>query len=101
MFFLELSSFFDDPTDISNLMSGSSAFPKSSLNIWKFSIHILLKPGLESFELYFAGVWDECTCAIVGAFLGIAFFGVGMKTDLSTPVATAEFSKFADLTATL
>ena len=54
--FLELSCFFDDPTDVGNLISGSSAFSKSNLNIWKFTIHILLKPGLENFELYFASV---------------------------------------------
>ena len=52
--FLELSCFFDDPPDIGNLISGSSAFSKSSLNIWKFMVHILLKPGLEDFEHYFA-----------------------------------------------
>ena len=50
--FLELSSFFDDQTDVGNLTSGSSTFSKSSLNIWKFSVHILLKPGLENFEHY-------------------------------------------------
>ena len=50
--FLELSYFFDDPTDVGNLISGSSAFSKSSLNIWKFTVHILLKPGLENFEHY-------------------------------------------------
>ena len=55
-FFLELSCFFDDPTDVGSLISGSSAFSKSSLNIWKFSIHTLLKPGLENFEHYFASV---------------------------------------------
>ena len=54
--FLELSSFFDDPMDVSNLISGSSAFSKSSLNIWKFMVHILLKPGLEDFEHHFAGM---------------------------------------------
>ena len=54
--FLELSCFFSDSTDVGNLISGSSAFPKSSLNIWKFTVHILLKPGLENFELYFASV---------------------------------------------
>ena len=57
--FLELSCFFYDPVDIGNLISGSSAFSKSSLNIWKFMFHVLLKPGLESFKLYFASVWDE------------------------------------------
>ena len=52
--FLELSCFFDDPTDVGNLISGSSAFSKSSLNIWKFTVHVLLKPCLENFEHYFA-----------------------------------------------
>ena len=52
--FLELSCFFDDPVDVGNLISGSSAFSKSSLNICKFIVHILLKPGLENFEHYFA-----------------------------------------------
>ena len=51
--FLELSCFFDDPVDVDNLISGSSAFSKSRLNIWKFTVHILLKPGLENFEHYF------------------------------------------------
>ena len=54
--FLELSCFFDDPMDVGNLISGSSVFSKPSLNIWKFSVHILLKPGLENFEHYFASV---------------------------------------------
>ena len=52
-FFLELSCFFDDPVDDGNLICGSSAFSKTSLNIWKFTVHILLKPGLENFEHYF------------------------------------------------
>ena len=52
--FLELSCFFNDPTDVGNLISGSSAFSKTSLNIWKFPVHILLKPRLENFEHYFA-----------------------------------------------
>ena len=54
--FLELSCFFDDPADVGNLISDSSAFYKSSLNIWKFMVHILLKPGLEDFEHYFASM---------------------------------------------
>ena len=54
--FLELSCFFDDPADVVSLISGSSAFSKSSLNIWKFTIHVLLKPGLKNFEHYFASV---------------------------------------------
>ena len=71
--FLEFTCFFDDPTDVSNLISGSSAFSKSSMNIWKFMVHVLLKPGLENFEYYFTSVWDECNCAVVWAFFGIAF----------------------------
>ena len=71
--FQELSCFFDDTVDIDNLISGSSAFSKSSLNIWKFMVHILLKPSLENFEHYFTSVWDECNCAVVWAFFGIAF----------------------------
>ena len=63
--FLELSCFFNDPIDVGNLISGSSAFSKSSLNIWKFTVHVLLKPGLENFEHCFASVWDECNCAVV------------------------------------
>ena len=70
---LELSCFFDDLEDVDNLISGSSAFSKSSLNIWKFMVHILLKPGLENFEHYFASVSNECNCVVVGAFFGIAF----------------------------
>ena len=54
--FLELSCFFHDPADVGNLISGSSAFSKSSLNIWKLSVHVLLKPDLENFEHYFASV---------------------------------------------
>ena len=71
--FLELSCFFNDPVNVGNFISDSSAFSKSSLNIWKFTVHILLKPGLENFEHYFASLWDECNCAVVWTFFGIAF----------------------------
>jgi len=71
--FLELSRFFNDPEDVGNLISGSSAFSKSSLNIWKFTVHVLLKPGLENFEHYFTSVWDECNCTVVWTFFDIAF----------------------------
>ena len=63
--FLELSCFCDDPTDVGNLISGSFAFSKSSLNIWKFTVHILLNPGLENFENYLASMCDERNCAVV------------------------------------
>ena len=55
-FFLEFSSFIDDPMDVGNLVSGSSAFSKSSLTIWEFMVYVLLKPGLENFDHYFASV---------------------------------------------
>ena len=70
--FLELSCFFDDPTDVGNLI-GSCVFSKFSLNIWKFTVHVLLKPGLENFEHYFASVWHECNCEVVWAFFVITF----------------------------
>ena len=77
--FLELSCFFDDPMDVGNLISGSSIFSKSSLNIWNFMVHILLKLGLENFEHYFASVWDECNCVVVWTSFGIASFFKGIK----------------------
>ena len=70
---LELSCCIYDPTDVGNLIYGSSAFSKSSLNILKFTVHVLLKPGLENFEHYFASVWDECNCVVVWAFFDIVF----------------------------
>ena len=70
--FLELFYFFHDPADVGNLISGSSAFSKTSLNIRKFTVHILLKPGLENFEHSFTSVWDEYNCGVVWAFFGIA-----------------------------
>ena len=60
--FLELSCFFDDPADVGNLISGSSAFSKPSLNIWKFMVHVLLKPGLENFGHYFTSVCYAMLC---------------------------------------
>ena len=54
--FLELSCFFDDPADVGNVISGSSAFSETNMNIWKFTVHVLLKPGLENFEHYFANM---------------------------------------------
>ena len=78
-------------------MAGSSAFSKSSLNFWKFTVHVLLKLSLENFEHYFASVWDDGHCVVVWAFFGIVFLWIGMKTYFSSPVATAEVFKFAGI----
>ena len=93
--FLQLSCFFYNPMDVGNLISGSSAFSKSSLNICKFSVHILLKPSLENFEHYLASMWEECNCAVAWTFFGIVFFGIGMKTDLFQSCGYCWVSKFA------
>ena len=69
----ELFCSFYDPMDVGNLIPGSSASSKSSLNIWKFSVHILLKPSMENFEHCTATVWDECNCVVLWTFFGIAF----------------------------
>ena len=95
--FLELSYFFDDPMNVGNLIFGFSTFSKSSLNIWKFMVCMLLKPGLENFEHYFGSVWDECNCAGVWAFFGITFLWDWNENTFFSPVATAEFSKFAGM----
>ena len=81
--FLELSCIFDDPTDVGNLIFGSPAFSKSSLNVWNCMVHIPLKPDLENFEHYFASVCEMS--AIVWQFkhsVALPFFGIGMKTDI-------------------
>ena len=70
--FLEFSCFLYDPRNVGNLISGSSAFSKSSLNIWKLTVHILSKPDLENFEYYFTSMWDEWVCAAAWTFFGIA-----------------------------
>ena len=71
--FLDPSCFFNGPAIFGNLISGSSVFSKSNLNIWKFTVQVLLESGLENFEHYFASVWDERNCMIVGTFFGIFF----------------------------
>ena len=63
--FLEFSCFFNGPTDVGNFISGSPAFSKSNLNIWNFSVHVVLKPILENFEHYFTKVRNERNCAVV------------------------------------
>ena len=71
--FLVFSRFFGDPEDVGNFVSGSSAFSKTSLNIWNFTVHVLLNPALENFEHYFTIMWDEYNCAVVWTFSDIAF----------------------------
>ena len=71
-FFLEFSCFFYEPVVVGRLISDSSAFSKSNLHIWKFSVHVLLKPGMKDFEHYFASVWDKYNCTVVWTFFGIA-----------------------------
>ena len=91
MFFCNFR-FFDDPADVGSLISGSSAFSKSSLNIWKFMVHVWLKPCLENFEHYFASVWDECNWSVVWAFFGFAFLRDWNENGpFPVPVATGEF----------
>jgi len=94
--FQELSCLFYDQVDVGNLISGSSAFSKTSLNIWKFTVHVLLKPGLENFEHYFASAWDE---GQLWGSLNILWhclsLGLEWKLTFSSTVATAEFSKSA------
>ena len=82
MFFWNSFVFFYDPADVGNLISGSSAFSKSSLKFRKFSVHVLLKSNLENFEHYFASMWNKCNYAVVWTFLGMALLGIEMKTDL-------------------
>ena len=95
--FLELSCFFDDSVDIGNLISGSSAFSKTSLNIWKLMVHVLLKPGLEEFEHYFASVRWVQLCDSLNILWHCLSLGLEWKLIFSSPVTTAEFSKFADI----
>ena len=96
--FLELSCFFDDPADVRNLISGSSAFPKTSLNIWKFLVHILLKTRLENFEHYLDSIWNEHNCMVVCTVFGIALL-CDWNENWPFPVLwpLLKFSKFADI----
>ena len=80
--FLDLSYFYHNPMDAGNLTSVSSAHSKFSFNIWKFRVHILLKPDMAHFEHYFATMRNECNCAVLWTFFTLPFFGIGMKTDL-------------------
>ena len=80
--FLELSCFFNDPMDVGNLISGSSAFSKSSLNIWKFTVYILLKPGWQNFDIALLVCEMHAVVHWFEHSLALSFFGIGMKTEL-------------------
>ena len=84
-------------SDVGSLISGSSDFSKSSLKIWKFMVHALLKPGLENFELYFASVWWVQLCSSLNILWHCLSLGLEWKLTFSSPVATAEFSTFAGI----
>ena len=95
--FLEFPCLFYDSTDSGNLIFGSSAFCKLSFYIWKILVHILLKPSLKDFEHHFANMWNEHNCTIVLILWHCLSFGLEWKLIFSSPVVTAEFSKFADI----
>ena len=103
--FLEFPYFFYDPTDVGNLISGSSAFSKSSLYIWKFLVHILLKPSLKYFEYYLASMWNDSNCMVIWTLFGIAhpiecpfnLWDWNENLPFTSPVATAESSIFAGI----
>ena len=90
--FLEFPCFLCDPVDVGNLISGTSAFSKSSLYIWKVSVDVLLKSGLKDFEDDLAAMWNECGCVVVWALFGIALLGLEWKPAFSSPVTPAVLS---------
>ena len=94
--FLKFSCFLYDATDVWNLISGSSAFSKSSLNTWKFLVYALLKPGLENLGHYFASVWHKCNCVSLSILWHCSSLGLEWKLIFPSPVATA-FSKFSGI----
>ena len=82
MFFWNSIAFLYDPTNVGNLVCGSSAFSRPSLHTWKFSVHVLWKPSLKDFEHSLTSTWDECDCMVVCHSLAFPLVGTGMKTDL-------------------
>ena len=85
------------PSPVNHIVTGSSVFSKCSLNIWKFLVHVLLKPCLENLEHYFASMWDECSWAVVCILWHCLSLGLEWKLIFSSPVATTEFSKFSGI----
>ena len=94
---LKFLCFVYDPRDVGNFISDSSAFSKPSLYIWNFSVHILLKFSLKDFEHNLTSMWNEHSCPIVWTFFGIVLPLDQSENWFSSPVATAEFSKFAGI----
>ena len=95
--FLELSWFFNDPADVGNLISGFSAFSKTSLNIWMFTVHVLLKLAWRILSVTLLACEMSVIMWLFEHSLALPFFVIGMKTDLFSPVTTAEFSQFAGI----
>ena len=96
--FLKFPCFLYNMVNAGNLISGSSAFSKYSLFIWKFLVHVMLKQGLKDFDHNLVSMWNKCNWAIVWTFFGIfLFWGLEWKLTFSSPVATSEFSKFTDI----
>ena len=99
---LEFLCFLYDPADVGNWIPGLSAFPKYSFYIWKFLVHVLLKPSLKNFEHYLASMWNEQLCGSLNILWHCLSLGLEWKLTFCSPVAIAEFSKFAGvLSATL
>ena len=93
--FLKFPYFFYDPADVGNLISDSSAFSKSSLYAWTFSVHVLLKPTLKDFECYLVSMWNEYSSVVVWTIIWhCPSVGLDWELTFSSPVAIAEFSKF-------
>ena len=90
VFFLELPCFFSDPKDVDNLISGSSAFSKSSLYIWNFLVHVLLKPSLKDFEHYLASMWNEHNSVVVWTFFFFFFFALLLDWNENWPFPLLE-----------
>ena len=95
--FLEFSSFFYDPENVGNLISGSSAFSKSSLNIWRFSVHVLLKPSLDNFGITLLACEMSAVVLSLNMLRHCLSLGLERNLTFSSPVATAEFFKFAGI----
>ena len=95
--FLELACFFNDSADVRNLISGSSAFSKTSLNIWKITVQVLLKPGLENFQHYFTSVRWVQLCGTLSILWHRLSLRLKWKLTFSSLVTTAEFSKYAGI----